>query len=150
MSEYFPLWITADDILFWEIAPRLGAYASANRDTVNISHLPPDVIYLVPPEDRGAFNRQYGSFAKWAITALDLCNLLEPMLHFAICDATLAKIEATVKARICEYDANNEITFREKFLEFMGISTVCECISFEIEYDKEALQAALNEESPEG
>lgn len=152
MSECFPLWITADAILTGEIAPRLGVYTSADPTgrSVNVSFLPSYIIYLVPEEDRETFIRQYNLFQRWASDTLGLPELLEPFLYGPICDATQARIEGAVRGQILEYISSHEIGFQTKFLEFMGISPVCEHIYFELEYDHEALQAALKEETPEG
>lgn len=148
MSKYFPHWITADTILTKGIAPHLGAYASADQAgrSLSISFLPLNIIYSVPEEDRETFIQQYNLFQRWANDALRLPELLEPLLYQPICNETLARAEGLVRGEICEYTANHEIGVQEKFLEFMGISLVCECIFFELEYDEKALQAAINAE----
>lgn len=147
MSEFFPMWITADAILSKEIAPCLGAYASADaaNSSVNISYLPDDILFWVPEEDAGTFIQRYDHFNLWASDALNIKKLLEPMLYSSICNATLVDIENRIENRIKEYDSKDKLSFQTKFLEFMGISPICQYISFTLEYDADALRKALEE-----
>lgn len=136
-AEAFPQWITSDTILEREIAPKLGAYIYQNqydKSSINIAFLPRDIDGFVPEEDRLEFYRRHCRFSAWAFDALELKEYLEGMIGKPSDQDTMATMKGEVNRRIKEYSSNNFPGFKEKFLEFMGISPVAHIIKQSIDY----------------
>jgi hypothetical protein len=74
MSKNFPHWLTADIILPQLVERYCRLAIESNENDVNIGLLDPEIIWLVPPEDREKFQQIYIEFASL------MMQLLEPML----------------------------------------------------------------------
>ena len=149
-AEAFPQWLTSDIILKGEIAPRLGAYIYQNqydKSSINIAFLPRDIDGFVPEEDRLEFYRRHCRFSAWAFDALELKEYLEGMIGGPSDQDAMAVMEGEVNRRIKEYSSNNFPGFREKFLDFMGISPIAQEIKFTLTHESpEAAQSAASGE----